>query len=271
MNVYNMLPHSSLDMKSPWEVEKGTKPNVSMFKPFGCRATVFIGEDRKTLDHNKLSPRGVACIYLSLGFSRGSKSWLCLDPETGRLYSTLNVVFDETFMPARPYDQRVLGHYDTTPRTRMATLIHGSMDKAQQNYEEINRIPNVSTIDMIDNLEPVDKSWLRKPPCGRSHHPEADARTVIYDAEAADDAVTEDEVDPSDLEMTDDDDNAHHGFSGSDDESDQASGGIPDQPTKNPTAKPSGGITADSSKGKTAKTKRGVPTARSGGDSTASK
>jgi hypothetical protein len=66
--------------------------------------------------------------------------------------------------------------------------------------------------------------------------------------------------------MTDDADNAHHGFSESDDESDQASGGSPDQPTKNQMAKPSRGINANSSKGEKAKTKRSASTSRSGGD-----
>ena len=37
--------------KTLWEVEKGLKPNVSWFKPFGCHATVYVGDNKKQLWH----------------------------------------------------------------------------------------------------------------------------------------------------------------------------------------------------------------------------
>ena len=36
VDVYNHLPHSTLNRMTQWEAEKGTLPNVSMFKQFGC-------------------------------------------------------------------------------------------------------------------------------------------------------------------------------------------------------------------------------------------
>ncbi len=53
-------------------------------------------------------------------------------------------------MPARAADQRVLRHYDATPRIQFTSLIHGSYDKAQQAFDEINQLPLVSTLKMID-------------------------------------------------------------------------------------------------------------------------
>ena len=41
IDVYNHLPHSSLGFKTPWEAEMGSTPDVSWFRPFGCRVTVF--------------------------------------------------------------------------------------------------------------------------------------------------------------------------------------------------------------------------------------
>jgi hypothetical protein len=35
VDVYNHLPHSSLDHKTPWECTKNSKPDVSWFRPFG--------------------------------------------------------------------------------------------------------------------------------------------------------------------------------------------------------------------------------------------
>jgi hypothetical protein len=94
---------------------------------------------RKDLtEHGKLGPRGVACIYLGLGFTKGHKGWICYDPEGGNLFCTRSVVFDETFMPAHTHNQRILGYYDTTPRTRMAKQIHGSMEAAETAAEDID-------------------------------------------------------------------------------------------------------------------------------------
>ena len=44
VEVYNRTPHSSLGNKTPWECEKGTLPDVSMFRVFGCRATVYVAD-----------------------------------------------------------------------------------------------------------------------------------------------------------------------------------------------------------------------------------
>ena len=41
VDIYNRTPHDSLNGISPWQLEKGTKPDLSWFKPLGCRATVF--------------------------------------------------------------------------------------------------------------------------------------------------------------------------------------------------------------------------------------
>ena len=88
VDCYNNLPHSALDNKTPWEIEKGLKPDVSWFKPFGCHATVYVGDNKKQLWHGKLAPRGLACIYLGLGFSRGHKGWVCYDPIAKEVYCT---------------------------------------------------------------------------------------------------------------------------------------------------------------------------------------
>jgi hypothetical protein len=43
VDCYNHLPHFALGGSTPWEAHKKSLPEVSMFCPFGCRATVFIG------------------------------------------------------------------------------------------------------------------------------------------------------------------------------------------------------------------------------------
>jgi hypothetical protein len=174
VDVYNNLPHSALDFKTPWELEKGTPPDVSWFKPFGCRATVFIGDHKEQLWHHKLAARGEPCIYLGLAFSRGMKGWICWNPENNRYYCTRNVVFDETFMPLRPHDQRILGHYDTAPRTRLAKAVYQDMANAENNAAAIDDLPTSRMMDPFEAISAEENDDVSQPPAGRDSHDEAD-------------------------------------------------------------------------------------------------
>ena len=180
IDVYNHLPHSSLGFKTPWEVEMGSTPDVSWFRPFGCRVTVFRGRDN--VEHHKLAPRGEACVYVGLGFGRGQKGWLCWSPSTQRIYCTRNCVFDETFMPMRLSDQRILGYYDTTPRTKMVKQHFGSIDAAIQASEELWDLPFDFTSEFIDPDSPEISADTRPP---HFYNQEGDA--LLYDE---DDAAT---------------------------------------------------------------------------------
>jgi len=191
VDIYNHLPHSALSDKTPWECEKGTPPDVSWFRPFGCRATVYTGMRKDLTEHGKLGPRGVACIYLGLGFTKGHKGWICYDPEGGNLFCTRNVVFDETFMLARTHNQRILGYYDTTPRTRMAKQIHGSMEAAEKAAEDIDgSLPLHSNPTPVADLPAEEQEAIRRKPGDRIDHEEGDALINVFDDD--DDAADED-------------------------------------------------------------------------------
>ena len=182
VDVYNNLPHSSLGNKSPVEIEKGKIPDVSRFRPWGCRATVYVAEIKNHIEHGKLSPRGEACIYLGQGNSRGFKGWICFNPATERLYCTRHVVFDETFMPARDHDQRIMGHYDPTPRQRMVNLIHGSLEAASQNADELQGLPIIDSVDLLEDEEDEEEDALHPGrTCGRDEHQEADGALLNDD------------------------------------------------------------------------------------------
>ena len=181
VDVYNHLPHSALGDLTPWECEKGTPPDVSWFRPFGCRATVFIGDHKEQLWHRKLAARGEPCIYLGLGFSQGMKGWICWNPETDRIYCTRNVVFDETFMPLRPYDQRILGHYDSTPRTRLTRAAYQNLDDAANNAAEIDKLPTSRMLERFEAIPDDEAEDVRRPPAGRDTHDEADVAITELD------------------------------------------------------------------------------------------
>jgi hypothetical protein len=138
-DVYNHLPHSALKGRTPWEAQYGTLPDVSWFRPFGCRVTVFRGRDE--VAHHKLAPRGEACVYVGLGFYSGHKGWLCYSPRLKRLFCTRHCRFDETFMPMRTHDQRILGFYDSTPRRQMLADQFGNPDNASAAQDELDELP----------------------------------------------------------------------------------------------------------------------------------
>ena len=160
VDIYNRLPHQALDNVSPWSLEMGTQPDFSMFRPFGCRATCFLGKLRAT--HHKVAPRGEACIYVGLGFAHGSKGWILFCPSTRKVYCTKNALFDETFMPMRVEDQRIRSYNDTTTRTSLLNATFGSIEHAK-------RIPG--------EIEEA----LRTPfaPCERAHAPAPTAAPTV--------------------------------------------------------------------------------------------
>ena len=86
-------------------------------------------------------------MYVGLGLHRGQKGWLCWSPQTQRVYCTRHCVFDETFMLMRLSDQRILGYYDTTPRTKMVKQTFGSMDAAIKSSERLWDLP----VDFVEN------------------------------------------------------------------------------------------------------------------------
>ena len=86
------------------------QPFVSWVQPFGCKCVAYRGND--ILEHHKLAPRGEKCVHVGLGLLHGRKAWLTFSPRLNRIFATTQVTFDETFMPARPHDQRIYGYYD---------------------------------------------------------------------------------------------------------------------------------------------------------------
>eukprot|EP00286_Rhodomonas_abbreviata_P028108 CAMPEP_0181313458 /NCGR_PEP_ID=MMETSP1101-20121128/14257_1 /TAXON_ID=46948 /ORGANISM="Rhodomonas abbreviata, Strain Caron Lab Isolate" /LENGTH=1511 /DNA_ID=CAMNT_0023420409 /DNA_START=376 /DNA_END=4908 /DNA_ORIENTATION=+ len=72
-DVYNHLPHASLNHEIPHTIHTGQQADVSWFRPFGCRATLFRGRD--LVEHHKLAPRGEQGVFIGLGMTHGYKSW----------------------------------------------------------------------------------------------------------------------------------------------------------------------------------------------------
>jgi hypothetical protein len=123
-DVYNHLPHASLHNLIPHTVHHSKQANVSWFRPFGCRATIFRGRD--LVEHHKLAPRGEQVIFLGLGLAHCSKCWLVWSPRLNTIYASRNVTFDETLFPLKTTDQCIYCHCDNVALTEMRADAYGT-------------------------------------------------------------------------------------------------------------------------------------------------
>jgi hypothetical protein len=95
--LINRLPTCVIDNLCPLERLFKTPPNYSMLRIFGCACWPHLQPYNK----HKLSFRSKPCVFI--GYSSIHKGYKCLDMETGHVYISRDVVFDENvFAFAKP-------------------------------------------------------------------------------------------------------------------------------------------------------------------------
>lgn len=87
--LYNLNPSVVLGGKSPFEILFGTSPNYSKLKVFGCKSFPCLRSYR----HSKLDPKSTPCVFI--GYPANHDSYLCLDPDSGKIYISRDVKFLE--------------------------------------------------------------------------------------------------------------------------------------------------------------------------------
>jgi len=70
-----------------------TPPNYSLLKVFGCTCWPHL----RPYNKQKLSFRSKECVFL--GFSSLHKGYKCLDTDSGRVYISRDIIFDENVFP----------------------------------------------------------------------------------------------------------------------------------------------------------------------------
>ena len=96
--LINRLPSRVLGFKSPMEIVKNRKIDLSHLKVFGCICFVHV----QSLHRDKLDPRATKCIFL--GYSSTQKGYKCYNPQLKRLIVSKDVRFHET----NPYYSQAL-------------------------------------------------------------------------------------------------------------------------------------------------------------------
>jgi hypothetical protein len=91
--LINRLPTRVIDNKCPLERLLNTPPNYSLLRVFGCACWPNLCPYNK----HKLSFRSKECVFL--GYSSLHKGYKCLDTDSGRVYISRDVIFDESNFP----------------------------------------------------------------------------------------------------------------------------------------------------------------------------
>ncbi|WVZ54648.1 hypothetical protein U9M48_005413 [Paspalum notatum var. saurae] len=92
-HLINILPTKVPHYKSPTEVLLKTKPDYASLRIFGCA----VWPNLRPYNSKKLEFRSKQCTFL--GYSALHKGYKCLDPKTGRVYISRDVMFDEFIFP----------------------------------------------------------------------------------------------------------------------------------------------------------------------------
>ncbi|KAL8090107.1 hypothetical protein AgCh_039543 [Apium graveolens] len=87
--LLNHLPTRALSTKTPYEVWKGSKPNIDHVRVFGCIAHMKVPK----VFTKKLDDRSLKVI--NLGREQGTKEYRFYDPTEGRIYISRDVEFEE--------------------------------------------------------------------------------------------------------------------------------------------------------------------------------
>lgn len=93
VHILNVTPSSAVSNTTSYEVWHNKKPDLTMFRTFGCRIFVnVLRKDRKNLESHMRQ-----CIFI--GFQDRQKGWKYYEPSTKKIGVTRDAIFDETSFP----------------------------------------------------------------------------------------------------------------------------------------------------------------------------
>ncbi|KAJ9566586.1 LOW QUALITY PROTEIN: hypothetical protein OSB04_002552 [Centaurea solstitialis] len=100
VHTFNLLPSTTIQYKTPFEVLFGFFPTYSHLRVFGC----LCYPNTSPTSAHKLAPRSSACVYL--GPSTDHRGYRCLDLITQKVIISRHVNFDETHFPFPEFQPR---------------------------------------------------------------------------------------------------------------------------------------------------------------------
>lgn len=117
--LINRLPTQVHQQISSLEKIFGSKPNYSFLKTFGCLCYPSL----RSYNKHKVDPRSIPCLFL--GYSLIHKGYKCLS-NTGRLYISRHVLFDESKFPTSDFLQSNQPTSNTYPTPDLLPIVQTS-------------------------------------------------------------------------------------------------------------------------------------------------
>ena len=93
--LINRMPTPFLNNTSPYHKLFGQQPNYLKLRVFGSLCFPWL----RPYTNNKLDDRSAACVFI--GYSVTQSAYLCLEPQSGRVYTSRHVRFVEDTFPFR--------------------------------------------------------------------------------------------------------------------------------------------------------------------------
>lgn len=120
--LINRMITPVLGNESPYAKLFGQSPNYQKLQIFGCECYPWL----RPYTHHKLDNRSAACVFI--GYSLTQSAYLCLHRDTGRIYTSRHVTFDETKFPFAVLEPRVIVEEEQELRqdSRPATVVPAS-------------------------------------------------------------------------------------------------------------------------------------------------
>ncbi len=106
-HIINRLPTPNLSYNNPWEMLFHKPPDLTYLKSFGCQCFPLL----TPYTAHKLHPKTTPCVFI--GYPTYTKGYLCLDPITKRLYTSRDVLFNETIFSGLTHSTDALHSSDT--------------------------------------------------------------------------------------------------------------------------------------------------------------
>jgi transposase InsO family protein len=95
VHIYNRTPTRSNQWRAPLQLWDGTKPDVSYFRVYGCKAYYHVPEHNR----RKLDPKAREAVFV--GYETLSKGYTLWDRRSRTFISSRDVTFDEASFPSR--------------------------------------------------------------------------------------------------------------------------------------------------------------------------
>ena len=136
VHLYNRTAVWQIKYKTPHEILKLQRPDVSYFRVFGCGAHVFLPEEVR---QNKLAPKSELMTFI--GYADGVKGYLLMR-STNHVFTAVMALFNENVHPRCPHMQHP-DFVDIRPPTDNSDHNTPSGDDANNDNDWFDDLPDL--------------------------------------------------------------------------------------------------------------------------------